>query len=169
MQTETLDWLNRITRGLEELSARVRQETNDVVKSGDHIEVIKHFDQLRIGVELIKEAREALNDMADNLSRVVIPDIVDNLKERTGEKPPFNIEGVGRVSVAYRFSCSILDKPKGFDWLRSHGHEGLIQETVNSSTLSAFAKNLLEVEGKELPEEIFKVGTAPYTSITKAK
>lgn len=169
MKDETLDWLDRVTKGLAQVSNAIRHETNEVVASGDHIEVIKHFNQVRLAAEQIKECREALNDMSDNLSRVTIPDIIANLKERTGEKPPFNIEGVGRVSVSYRFSASMVDKEAAFAWLRGHGHEGIIQETVNSSTLSAFAKNLLETDGIELPPEAFKVGTSPYTSITKAK
>lgn len=169
MKEETLDWLDRVTKGLVQVSNAIRQETNEVVASGDHIEVIKHFNLVRIAAEQIKECREALNDMSDNLSRVAIPDIIANLKERTGEKPPFNIEGVGRVTVSYRFSASMVDKEAAFGWLRANGHEGIIQETVNSSTLSAFAKNLLETDGIELPPEAFKVGTSPYTSITKAK
>lgn len=169
MKDETLEWLGRVTKGLVQVSEAIRQETNEVVGSGDHIEVIKHFNQVRLAAEEIKECREALNAMSDNLSRITIPDIIANLKERTGEKPPFNIEGVGRVTVSYRFSASMVDKEAAFEWLRDNGHEGIIQETVNSSTLSAFAKNLLETDGIELPPEAFKVGTSPYTSITKAK
>jgi hypothetical protein len=63
----------------------------------------------------------------------------------------------------------MLDKERGFTWLRENEHEGLITETVNSITLSAFAKEMLEVNGTELPDDIFKVGTQAYTSITKAK
>ena len=45
------------------------------------------------------------------------------------------------------------DKPVGFQWLREQGHGGLITETVNASTLAAFAKNMMDTEGKELPHE----------------
>jgi len=62
-----------------------------------------------------------------------------------------------------------LDKDAGLNWLRANGHEGIIIETVNSSTLSAFAKSQLEEEGVDLPDDIFKIGTSPYTSITKVK
>ena len=169
MREETIEWLQRVTKGLQQVSAQIRTDTNEVIASGDHVEVIKHFNTIRLAAEEIKEAREAINDMSDNLSRITIPDLFANLKERTGQKPPFNIEGVGRVTVSYRFSASMVDKETAFNWLRANGHEGIIQETVNSSTLSAFAKNLLETDGIELPPEAFKVGTSPYTSITKAK
>lgn len=167
MQANTVNELNKICADLEAIAATIRKETDEVTASGDHIAIIKHFDHTRLAVERIKAAREALHDMADYMSRVTIPDVVAAVKERTGEKPPFNIEGVGRVSVAYRFSASIIDKEKGLEWLRGNGHGGLIQETVNSSTLSAFAKDMLENQGIELPPDIFKVGTSPYTSITK--
>jgi hypothetical protein len=62
----------------------------------------------------------------------------------------------------------MIDKPLGLDWLRNSGNGSLIQETVNSNTLAAFAKNLNDEEGKELPGEIFKTSIMTVTSITKA-
>lgn len=168
MTPETQDYLNRVSNGMIKVAEMVRQDTNDALKA-DHVTVIKHFAAVRAAVETIKTARKALEEIEDNLSKNQIPDIVRALKEKTGEKPPFNIEGVGRVTVANRYSCSMIDKAAGFDWLRGNGHGGLITETVNSSSLSSFAKEYLEDKGMELPDDIFKVGTQSYTSITKAK
>lgn len=174
MQESTMKAVHQLTTDLVTVSAKIRTDTDEVTASGDHIAIIKHYNLVRQVAALVKEAREALKDMDEHLSRVVIPDNVRALRERTGEKPPFNIEGVGRVSIANRFSASIIDDPKlgklpGINWLKENGHEGLVQETVNAQTLSAFAKTLLEDKGEELPSDIFKVGTSPYTSITKAK
>ncbi len=168
MKEETLGYLRKACAQFQRITDLIREETDQIVASGDHVEIIKHFSHARAAAESVKEARKTLEQMSDHLSRVVIPDTIKSLRERTGEKPPFNIEGVGRVTVSYRFSCTMTDKPAGLDWLRANGHEGLIQETVNSSTLSAFGKDMLENQGKELPEEIFKTSTSPYTSITKA-
>jgi hypothetical protein len=161
--------LQRIAGELESLTGEVRADTAAIVRTDDHVEIIKQFDSLRKAVDRIKICREAIADLADELSTKTIPDVVLRLRERTGEKPPFNIEGVGRVSVAYRFSASIMDgkKPEAFTWLHDNGHGGLIQETVNASTLSAFAKDMIEKQGKELPGDMFKTGTMPYVSITK--
>ena len=52
-------------------------------------------------------------------------------------------------------------------WLRDNDAGGLIIETVNASTLASFAKERA-MEGKPLPEDTFKVGTAPYTSIRRS-
>jgi hypothetical protein len=169
MHEKTAEFLGKVVDGLIRVAGAIREDTDSVVASGNHVDIIKHFNQVRLAAEQIKEAREAINDISDNLSRVVIPDTVALLKETTGQKPPFNIEGVGRVTVSYRFSCTMPDKEHGIRWLKSNGHGGIVQETVNSSTLSAFAKNMLEEQGIELPPDLFKVGTAPYTSITKAK
>jgi hypothetical protein len=62
----------------------------------------------------------------------------------------------------------MIDKPLGLDYLRNSGNGSLIQETVNSNTLAAFAKNFNDEEGKELPGEIFKTSIMTVTSITKA-
>jgi hypothetical protein len=78
------------------------------------------------------------------------------------------VEGVGRVSLSNRWSASMLDKTAGMEWLRETGNGSLIQETVNAQTLAAFAKDLNETKGMELPADIFKTGIMTYTSITKA-
>jgi hypothetical protein len=169
MKDATLAFLDQVCTNLVSVATAIREETDALAGSGNHVDIIKHFNQVRLAAERIKESREAIKDMEDSLSTVIIPDVVQKVREVTGEKPPFNIEGVGRVTVSYRFSCSMPDKNTGIDWLKNNGHGGIVQETVNSSTLSAFAKNMLEESGIELPPEIFKVGTKPYTSITKAK
>lgn len=169
MRQETLAHLNKVVDHLQRTAAQIRIEMNEVIATGDHVEIIKHFNDTRIAAELVKEARDALREMSDHLSHTVIPDVFDAVRERTGEKPPFTIEGVGRVSVTHRWSASIVDKEVGLQWLRDNDYGDIIMETVNSSTLAAFAKDLTENQGIDLPPEIFTVGTKPYTSITKAR
>lgn len=169
MKEQTLRRLCNICSQLEQIAADIRAETDEVVATKDHIEVIKHYSLVRTATEITKNSREAIKGIEDNLSRVYIPDIVADLKQRTGQKPPFVIEGVGRATVSYRYSCTMLDRERGIDWLKTNGYPELVQETVNAQTLAAFSKSLLEDEGKELPDDIFKVGTTPYTSITKIR
>lgn len=168
MTPETKAALQSVADLLTKIASTIRDEGRAAVATMDHVVVIKHYADLRDVNATIKVAREALGEMEENLSRVDIPDLFTLIREKTGQKPPFNIEGVGRVSVSRRFSASMLDKDMGFKWLRDNGHGDLIQPTVNAQTLSAFAKNMQEVEGKDLPVEIFKTGSVPYTSITKA-
>jgi len=167
MRASTLKALQDLNLLLISVGQQIENDTIDVIKTADHVEVIKHFNHLRIAAEEVKEAREKLAKMTDDLSRNTIPDIVRDLRERTGEKPPFNIEGVGRVSISHRWSASMLDKDMGFKWLRANSLGDIIQETVNAQTLAATAKELSEKHNRDLPAEIFKVGQMAFTSITK--
>jgi len=163
MKQETLERLTYVCGYLVGVAAAVREDTAQVVSTRDHIEVIKHYDQLRQATERIKEAREALDQMEQRLSREQVPEVMREHNVRT-----ITIEGVGRVSLTNRWSCSMLDKEAGYEWLRSTGNGALITETVNAMTLAAFAKDLDATKGIELPSDIFKTSIMTYTSITKA-
>lgn len=164
MKAETQDLLNRVCDGLVKVAGWVREDTAEALAPNDPIVAIRHYDATRKATVRIKEAREALADIEERLSREQIPDVMRNAGVKT-----ITVEDVGRVTISHRYSASILDKPLGYEWLRENGHGAIITETVNSSTMAAFAKEYLESEGRELPVELFKVGTSPYTSITKAK
>lgn len=172
MQADTLQFLNKTTSDMTKVASLVREDTFAVLKTGDHVEVIRHFVQLRTAMDTVKQAREALEKMADDLSKVQIPEIARDLKERTGVKPPFKIEGIGSVSIANKLACSIKDDPevgkeKGYDWLRAENAESLIKPTVNAATLAAFAKDRIENAGLDMPEDIFTVSIQHYTSVRK--
>lgn len=164
MTPKTMDQIHHFLNSIRTAVQMVRNDEETVKANGDPVEIIRHYDHLRNALDLIKESREALQFMADILSKDTIPDVL----RKTGVKT-ITVEGVGRVSVAHRFSCTMLDKEKGFEYLHEIGQEGLIQETVNSSTLSAFARSWLEDKGKELPSNIFKTSIQAHTSITKVK
>lgn len=167
MRQETQVLLNEVAKGMNVVAGMVRIDTNEVVATKDHVAIIKHFAATRETVETIKLARKALDEIEEQLSKQYIPDLFREMRESTGQKPPYKIEGIGTVTVSYKFSCSMPDKDKGFEWLRANGHGGLITETVNSSSLSAFAKDMIETHGIDLPPDTFKTSSQPYTSIRK--
>jgi hypothetical protein len=162
MQEATTQRLIVLVREFELLAGLVRGDTAKALSEADPIEVVKHYDKLRIAMDQIKTARKALEELEEDLSKVQIPTLFMNRSLKT-----VNIEGVGRVTISYRWSASMIDKDKGMKWLDDNGHGGLIQPTVNSSSLAAFAKDQA-TEGDDLPEDLFKVGQLAYTSITKA-
>ena len=164
MREETMQYLDRVCGGLQKAANMVREDGQEVLALNDHIELIWHYSHLRAATAKIKEAREALDKLEDAMSHEQIPTAMRDVGVKT-----VNIIGLGRVTVSYRWGCSMLDKDEGMNWLRNNGQEALIIETVNSSTLAAFARNLLEEEGIGLPEDIFKTSTYPFTSITKVK
>ncbi len=163
MKTETLAELEQLCHRLVVLTETVRNETAEAIATNDPVQVIKHYDKVRLATASIKEAREALAKIEENLSREQVPSVMraHNIKSTT-------IEGVGRVSLGTRWSASIPEKQAGFEWLRANAHGGVIQETVNAQTLGALAKELNE-EGLELPAPTFTTNIMTYTSITKAK
>jgi hypothetical protein len=163
MRPATVEALQTICSTLSVLSGAIREQTDEAVATGDHVQVIKHYDQLRQATALIKESREALEQIEMKLSREQVPEVMraHNIKNIT-------IEGVGRVTLGTRWSASMPDKQAGFDWLRQNGNGGVIQETVNAQTLGALAKEL-NAEGLELPAPTFTTNIMTYTSITKVK
>ncbi len=128
----------------------------------DHLTLIRYFDEFRRSAELFSQAKKAISELEEKLSRELVPEAM----RRAGVKTT-NVVGVGRVTINNKWSCTIIDKSRGIQWLKEHDYGDLVQETVNSSTLAAFSKRLSEDEGKDLPVDIFKTGTVPYTSITK--
>lgn len=72
---------------------------------------------------------------------------------------------VGTSSTAY---ASILPdkKPEAYVWLKENDKGDIIQETINSSTLSALAREMAE-KNEELPDDLFKVTPLANTSVTK--
>jgi hypothetical protein len=163
MQNETVERLRQVCLTLTTLTEWIRNETDEVVASNDHIKLIKHYDALRQATALIKESREALNQIEENLSREKVPEVLRAHNIRT-----ITVEGVGRVSLGTRWSASMPDKEAGFEWLRANEHGGVIQETVNAQTLGALAKEL-NGEGLELPSPTFTTNIMTYTSITRVK
>jgi len=163
MQDATLDTMGKVCRGMVILAEMIRNDTAEVVKTNDHIAVIKHYNHMRIANETIKEARKALDQMEESLSRETVPEVM-----RANSVKTITVEGVGRVTISARTSCSMVDKELGMKWLEDNGHGGLIQPTVNSSSLGAFAKSQME-EGRELPVDKFKTSLMTFTSITKVK
>jgi hypothetical protein len=163
MNQQTIDNLAHACNILTQMTSLVRDETNEVVATDDHVKVIKHYDQLRQITALIKESREALSQIEEKMSREQVPDVLRAHNIRT-----ITVEGVGRVSLGTRWSASMPDKAAGFEWLRGNNHGGVIQETVNAQTLGALAKEL-NAEGTELPAPTFTTNIMTYTSITKVK
>ena len=163
MLEHTTHLLTELCESLVQVTSRIRRETDEVVESRDHIAIIKHYDQLRQVTALIKESREALEQIEMKLSREQVPEALRSQNIRS-----ITVEGVGRVTLGTRWSASMPDKEAGFEWLRANEHGGVIQETVNAQTLGALAKEL-SAEGTELPAPTFTTNIMTYTSITKVK
>lgn len=90
----------------------------------------------------------------------------------------FEQEGIDNVPLSEGFTVGTSTtkyasikpghKEAAYAWLREKDKGDLIQETINSSTLSAFARELAE-QNFDLPEDIFNVADVNNTSVRKNK
>lgn len=163
MKPETLEYIDRVRNGIVKMTQMIREDTNEAAM-GDHIGLIIHFNHARKIAESIKEAREALKGIVDYMSATQVPDAMRAAKVKT-----LTLEGVGRVTISARFSVSMKDKAAGHLWLTENGMGEIIIPTVNAQTLSSSIKEWQATTGNDAPEEIFKLGSVDYTSITKVK
>lgn len=111
--------------------------------------------------ELKKAAYHLMNNYAMNVMPVVFEDEgVSTITLSSGY----------RVTISQRLNASIPadKKAEAYDWLVRNDLGDLITETVNSSSLSATARSLIE-EGRQLPDDIFKTVILPQVSMTKVK
>lgn len=123
----------------------------------------------------VYSAIKTLNDTVEERVKI-LKGLVERIK--TAVLPEtFEREGVTTVTTesGYRVTVSSVmraslgeDKQAAMQWLRDNELGELIIETVNASTLSAAAKQML-LEGKELDPDLFRAAIMPTTSVTKVR
>lgn len=165
MDNKISETLDRMTRGaslLENLGAIVLHEV-DKLDAADHENLARVLFQVDVICDQMKEAKKNIDTASDILSRSKIPDAM-----RAAHVKNFTLADINRrVQLGRRWGATILNKEAGFKWLRDNEYGSLITETVNASSLAALGKNLVETEGKELPDDIFKTSVMTYTSLVK--
>lgn len=128
---------------------------NEIKASEDGHEVVRAAEAY---VDF-REAFEALSDQFNRLkteyTRVSEARIPDMLEASSLRNVPLESRG-RRVEVRIRSWTSIRTgkKDEAFCYLRGAGAEGLIQDHVNTQTLSSYANSVMD-EGLELPQDIF--------------
>lgn len=138
----------------------------DKAKSEGAASLGRLYSVARLQYDILGEAMKGIGIQVDYLNRVAIPEAF----EAEGIKTLTDAETGDRITITQRMFASIPaeKRDEAYDWLRSNGHASLIVETVNASSLSAFAKSQME-EGIELPEEIFKTTIINQVSLTRGK
>lgn len=167
-------------KGLDLIHARGKPVEDALIGLNDAVidvlrEAKKHGDRAAHLVQIYAKMRTAqdilsvqLKTFSDNLGLLadrLIPDAFERealqtLTTRDGD----------RATITQKLYASVLaaKREEAYKWLRANGHEALVQETINSSSLTVFAKAEL-AEGRELPDDIFSIFTKPALSFTKAK
>jgi hypothetical protein len=147
---------------LDSLLERAIRDSAEIVAKSDIPATVAYFAELRTAVRNLADKLTELQKHVDTLSYETLPTMFVNQNVKT-----INVDGVGRVTINVRWSGSMIDKSRAFEWLRSTGNGGLIIETVNSQTLGAFAREETAL-GRPLPDDTFKVSSSPYVSITRS-
>ena len=134
-------------------------------------DIAKAYFHLKQGYDAIDLQRKRIYHVVDMLNKHLIPTQLEK-----NELDMIRVPEIERsFSPRLQISASLIDKEKGFEWLRETGKEDLIQETVNSSTLASFVRNMILEEGIDPPEDIVKVsqyyttGMAKYNPNKRAK
>lgn len=96
------------------------------------------------------------------LRKRVLPGVMEDMGMTTA-----NIKDVGRIQIGQQVSAKQLDKQGLIDWLEANGHEGMVAETVNSSTLSSFIKEQIGL-GEPIPDDdVVQFTTYEVASVVK--
>lgn len=121
---------------------------------------------LRLIDSNIGEAVTAFSKAKHRLNEVTIPEAFERegISTLTSKRLGYRIT----VSELIRYSVRKGMKEAAFKWLRKHRLGSLITETINSSTLAATGRSMLE-EGKELDPDIFNLALMKSTSMVKVK
>ncbi len=138
--------------------------TYDELNELSIVDLATRFRELKDKLTKAKEDMAIVQKEFDTIRKSILPEKIEN----SGLDSPVNVTGVGKISLRAEIFASIRSerKEEAKDWLVSNGHEALIKETVNASTLKAFVKEQLE-NGEEIPDELFLV--TPYTMATLTK
>lgn len=161
--TQMTDWIEQVARRFTDAATTVRDNVPDIAAKapmGRAVDVAAHLSKT---ADFLEESIKAFKAEIAKMKEVHLPERFDNEEVST-----FNTETF-RVTKSTRTYASIIgDQDAAFDWLRANDYGGLIKPTVNASSLSAAAKELME-NGKELDDELFRVYNKNGVSITVKK
>lgn len=137
---------------------KTRHEEKKLVELAERMAMVQQLD------EYLDNLGKYLHAELDVLRLQLIPEAM----EKENLESPVNVAGVGRVSLTGDLYVGVNDKIEFYKWLHENNLGDLITESVNSSTLKAWAKGRIK-EGKPLPNDLLKLTPITRASITAPK
>lgn len=127
-------------------------------------ELAAHMKSLQTKKDDLERQLADVNIELDEIRVRKIPTMMESLGLKN-----VTFEGLGRVQLAADLYLSTKEgkKEEAMQWLRDMGHEGMITESYNASSMKALVRRLL-VDGAEVPEHLFKITPFTRASIVKA-
>lgn len=159
--------LNMAAEDLAKAAAIVEALGEEVKNDGKTApaQIAEYYFHLDTAYESADTARKRVYHVVDMFNKFIIP-----TRLRDSGMDLIRVAAVSRsFSVVTKTSATLLDKEKGFEWLRSIGQGDVIQETVNAGTLSALCRNLVLDQGIDPPADIVNMRSYDTTSMTKYK
>lgn len=146
-------------------ASQIFDDAEKNLKASPVEKALSNYYYMDAAYEILDNSRKAFAKKVEFLKNSLLPEMMEQRGVKSinlsVDRKPY------RFTVNVRQSCSMVDKDGGVEWLRENGQGGLIQQTVNASSLSAFSKQWVEDRGADLPEAYFKVTTMKYISVTK--
>lgn len=147
---------------LEEFEQGLIAWIDEVKASNELPPLLKMYYKIDEAYDRLDDVRKRVYALLENINRQIIPGKMEDAAVKT-----ISLTDIGRrFTVSQRMSASMVDKPRGMEWLNTEGHGDMIQPTVNASALSSFFKQWIQDTGREAPEH-FKISTMTLTSVTK--
>jgi len=132
------------------------RDVRDVVRGLDLATVASLMRDVNDGLDRAAATKTKLQKAFDALRMTVVPEMMDAMQLKSA-----NIDGIGRITLT---SDAFVSTPAAKQdelkaWLTDHGLDDMIKETVNSSTLKAWAIRRVKA-GEEVPDCI---SVTPYS------
>lgn len=152
-----------VINALAELNRQMTEKTAEL-KDAALTDLLVEFLDFKNLYEKIDIERKNLYHILDSWEKSIIP-----TRMREEELDLVRVPSVARsFSLQPQLSVSMVSENKNdaIEWIRTN-KPYLISETVNSSTLTAEIKRMMNEEGLEPPPDLFNVRTYDRIGITK--
>lgn len=152
-------------QAIEALLPTLEKELAAAVKAG-HVQTARAYVLFhRLNERMLSEEKafKPFKTLFGTYKNVKVPEVL----EQSGvDNVPLSEGFTVGYSVNIRASVVPGQKEAAFAWLTENDKGDLIQETLNASTLSAFAKEMRE-QNKDLPDDLFNVAEMNVASVRK--
>lgn len=153
----------KLATGIEALIPKLRKQM-DASKQRGAIDLARAFTVLHRLVSVVDAKLKPMTLLFEHYKVLVCPAVFED-----AGVTHIPLDAGYRVTISYTLRASVNgddNRLAAYSWLKKH-HPDTVIETVNSSTLSKLARELLENDNRELPEKLFKVVNVPGTSVTR--
>lgn len=159
--------MNKLVLALELVESLTGEFTRDKIESlGGRMQITDYVrlqDLLNRHIDSLSSSKSSLQKTYDWIREGKLPELME-----ASELETLGVENVGRVHLQSDMRVSIKsdNKADAYEWLGDNGHGGLVTQTINASSLKAFAKGEMK-KGNELPPDLFNINLFTRAVITR--